>query len=221
MEAKKNKEANTDGYRAGLVLTGLVVVTALSLVSFEYRSPIPKAAQLNSAYQNLEDEEVMDLNLNTPPPPPPPPPPSIVQEIEVTQEEVEVDENIQITEADEVEVTIVDVPVAAPVVDEIFDVVEDDPSFPGGIEELYKYLGREIQYPAMARDNGIQGKVFVQFVVWKDGSIRDVVILKKVHPALDKEAVRVVERMPKWQPGKQRGKPVSCRYTLPINFKIQ
>jgi protein TonB len=200
-----------------------VVVTAFTLVSFEYKSPIPKAAQLNSMFQNLEDEEIVDLNINTPPPPPPPPPPpSIVQEIEVTKEEVKVDENIQIIDSDQTDIVIIDVPkVEAPVVDEIFDVVEDDPSFPGGIEELYRYLGKEIQYPAMARDNGIQGKVFVQFVVSKDGSIRDVVVLKKVHPALDKEAVRVVEKMPKWSPGKQRGKPVSCRYTLPINFKIQ
>ena len=105
-------------------------------------------------------------------------------------------------------------------VEEIFDVVEDNPEFVGGMEKLYKYLSENIKYPEMAKENSIQGRVYVQFVVWKDGSIRDVKVVRGVHATLDKEAVRVVKSMPKWTPGKQRGKPVNARFTLPIKFKI-
>lgn len=85
---------------------------------------------------------------------------------------------------------------------------------------MYSYLGEEVDYPDMAFDNNIQGKVYVQFVVEKDGSITDVNVIKGVHKTLDNEAIRVVSGMPKWKPGKQRGKAVRVRYTIPINFTI-
>ncbi len=107
-----------------------------------------------------------------------------------------------------------------PVVEEIFDVVEEAPEPMGGMQALYDYLGKEVKYPQMAMDNNIQGKVYVQFVVEKDGSINDVNVVKGVHNTLDKEATRVVKAMPKWKPGKQRGKAVRVRYTIPINFTI-
>ena len=107
-----------------------------------------------------------------------------------------------------------------PVIEVIFDVVEENPEFIGGIQKLYKYLGDNIYYPEMAKENGIQGKVFVQFVVWKDGSIRDVKVIKGVHKTLNAEALRVINNMPNWKPGKQRGKNVNARFTLPIKFRI-
>jgi len=107
-----------------------------------------------------------------------------------------------------------------PVIEQIFDVVEENPEFIGGMSKLYEYLGKNIQYPEMAKENGIQGKVFVQFVVWKDGTIKDVKVVKGVHKTLDSEALRVITRMPLWSPGKQRGKNVNTRFTLPIKFRI-
>ena len=107
-----------------------------------------------------------------------------------------------------------------PVVEQIFDVVEENPEFIGGMAKLYEYLGKNIQYPEMAKENGIQGKVFVQFVVWKDGTIKDVRVVKGVHKTLDSEAQRVVKSMPKWTPGRQRGTAVNARFTLPIKFRI-
>ena len=104
--------------------------------------------------------------------------------------------------------------------EEIFDVVETAPEFKGGMQKLYDYLGNQIKYPQMAMDNNIQGKVYVQFVVEKDGSINDVKVVKGVHNTLDKEATRVVKDRPAWNPGEQRGKKVRVRYTLPINFTI-
>ncbi|HRN95753.1 MAG TPA: energy transducer TonB, partial [Chitinophagales bacterium] len=111
----------------------------------------------------------------------------------------------------------------APVVKEpeIFTIVEQQPEFPGGEQSLYKYLRDNIQYPNMERDNDIQGKVIVAFVVWDDGSIRNVEVKKGVSPGLDKEAKRVIEKMPKWKAGKQQGKAVPCRYVIPVVFRLQ
>ena len=100
---------------------------------------------------------------------------------------------------------------------EIYDVTEIKPQFIGG--DLSEFLKKNIVYPKLAKENGIQGKVFVQFIVWKDGTIRDVKVIKGVHETLDNEAIRIVQMMPKWKPGKQRGKAVNARFTLPIPFK--
>ena len=102
--------------------------------------------------------------------------------------------------------------------EDIFQVVEDMPTFPGDIN---KWLGKNVKYPVIAQENNIQGRVTVQFVIERDGSITDVKVLRGVDPSLDKEAVRVVKSMPKWKPGKQRGKPVRVSYTVPINFRLQ
>ncbi|MBQ7451253.1 MAG: energy transducer TonB [Prevotella sp.] len=102
----------------------------------------------------------------------------------------------------------------------VFDVVEQMPSFPGGNAALMNYLSQNIKYPVIAEENGIQGRVIVQFVVGKDGHISDVRVAKSVDPSLDKEAVRVVRGMPKWIPGKQNGQAVTVRYTLPVTFRL-
>ena len=102
----------------------------------------------------------------------------------------------------------------------VFDVVEQMPSFPGGNAALMNYLSQNIKYPVIAEENGIQGRVIVQFVVGKDGHISDVRVAKSVDPSLDKEAVRVVKGMPKWIPGKQNGQAVTVRYTLPVTFRL-
>ena len=105
--------------------------------------------------------------------------------------------------------------------DKIFVVVEEPTEFPGGNDALNKYLSKSIRYPEIAQENGIQGRVIVQFVVEKDGSTAHIEVARGVDPALDKEAVRVVKEMPKWKPGKQRGKPVRTKYTLPVVFRLQ
>lgn len=102
----------------------------------------------------------------------------------------------------------------------VFEVVEQMPSFPGGNAALMNYLGQNIKYPVIAEENGIQGRVIVQFVVGKDGHISDVRVAKSVDPSLDKEAVRVVKGMPRWIPGKQNGQAVTVRYTLPVTFRL-
>ena len=109
----------------------------------------------------------------------------------------------------------------APVEEEVFDMVEQAPQFPGGPAELMAWLGKNIRYPVIAQENGIQGRVICQFVVGSDGSVRDVKVMRGVDPSLDKEAIRVIQSMPKWIPGRQNGKAVSVRYTLPVMFRLQ
>ena len=103
----------------------------------------------------------------------------------------------------------------------VFDVVEEMSQFPGGQAALLEYLAKNIKYPVVAEENGIQGKVIVTFVVERDGSITDVKVVKSVDPSLDKEASRVVKSMPRWQPGKQNGSAVRVKYTVPVQFRLQ
>lgn len=103
----------------------------------------------------------------------------------------------------------------------VFDMVEQMPSFPGGEAALMEWLNKHIHYPAIAQENGVEGRVIVQFVVGRDGSISDVTVARSVDPSLDTEAKRVVRSMPKWIPGKQNGKSVNCKFTLPVTFRLQ
>jgi len=105
--------------------------------------------------------------------------------------------------------------------EKVFDVVEQMPSFPGGPQALFEYLSKNIRYPAVAEENGVEGRVVVTFVVERDGSITDVIAVKKVDPSLDKEAIRVVKSMPHWIPGKQNGSAVRVKYTVPVTFRLQ
>ena len=102
----------------------------------------------------------------------------------------------------------------------IFQVVETQPEFPGGMAELMKYLQKNLSYPQICKEQGLQGRVIVQFVVNTDSTISDVNVIKPVNPHFDKEALRVVKAMPKWKPGMQRGEPVRVRFTLPVTFRL-
>ena len=103
----------------------------------------------------------------------------------------------------------------------VFDVVEQMPEFPGGIAAMFEYLMQNVKYPEDAEKQKVEGRVIATFVVETDGSITDVQAVKQVFPSLDAEAIRVLEAMPKWTPGKQNGKPVRVKYTVPVNFKLQ
>lgn len=105
--------------------------------------------------------------------------------------------------------------------EKVFDVVEQMPSFPGGQSALFEFLSKNIRYPAIAEENGVQGRVIVTFVVERDGSITDVQVIKSVDPSLDKEATRLVKSMPNWIPGKQNGSAVRVKFTLPVTFQLQ
>ncbi|MBK8612621.1 MAG: TonB family protein [Flavobacteriales bacterium] len=189
-------------------------------------------------------KKIVDVNLELfeeqpeePPPPPeviPPPQPQIetVQFVAVEAADEPVDEPPP-TQADLTETTAgqtnqegqnIDAPPPPPPVEEeTFDLaaVQEQPEFPGGMEKMYEFLGKLQKYPDMEADAGIQGKVYVEFVVEKDGKISDVKLKKGVSAGLDKEAQRLVKAMPNWNPGKMNGKAVKCRFVLPVKFTLR
>ncbi|MDE6494584.1 MAG: energy transducer TonB, partial [Bacteroidales bacterium] len=156
----------------------------------------------------------------------PPHPAQISQEIEIVEDDVEIENEVEI-DAESNENTVVEEYIAPPVVEEeevqeeeIFQIVEEMPGFPGGDEAVYKYLRDNIRYPVIAMESGIQGRVYLTFVVEKNGSITDVKVMRGIGGGCDEEAVRVVQKMPKWNPGKQRGRPVRVLYSIPVIFTL-
>ena len=201
-------------------LIGLTLTLALSVCFLEYKTIAADSQYISSSLVQLEDEVIVEINKPITPPPPPPPP-AIPEVVEVVKDEEIVDKPIVLLDPEmDIDIVINIEEEEKPIIEIIFDVVEELPEFLGGVEKLYEYLGNNIKYPEQAKDFSIQGKVFVQFVVWKDGTIKDVKVVKGAHKLLNKEALRVITNMPKWKPGKQRGKKVNARFTLPIKFRI-
>ena len=226
MQVKKSEKASLEKDKLIYVLMGLVIVLSLCYVALEWTEKEVTKYEVTDTDLFFEEEiEIQQTSQETPPPPPPP----AVQEVEVlnvVEDNVET-ESIEVnTEDDKTEEIVIAAPVEAPVEEEeeevVFVVVESMPEFPGGQQALFKYLSDNIKYPVIAQENGIQGRVICQFTVNKDGSIVDIEVVRSGgDPSLDKEAVRVIKTMPKWKPGKQRGKPVRVKFTVPVRFKLQ
>lgn len=222
MELKKSEDANLERKRIPLIIMGILFSTALVLVAFEWKTFETEVSSLGELDIDLIEEEIIPISQQQPPPPPPPPAPTTVIEIvedekeieeELIIEDMEVDEDTEIEFIEEVEEEYVE--------EQIFTIVEEMPSFPGGDAALMRYLGKNIKYPAIAKDAGIQGTVYVTFVVDEKGDVRDVKVLRSIGGGCDEEAIRVVENMPSWAPGKQRGKSVKVQYNLPIRFTLK
>ncbi|MFV0505571.1 MAG: energy transducer TonB [Bacteroidales bacterium] len=156
-----------------------------------------------------------------------PPPKPIFADIVVTKEDVPL---IDIDVFDEPDVTDAlnnlasRMPSSSDVIvaqDTVVDIPDQNPTFPGGVAALAAWLNKEVVYPADAQATEIEGRVVIEFVVRKDGTVRDAVVLRKVHPSLDNEALRVIDKMPNWKPGLQGGRAVNCRFRIPITFKLQ
>ena len=223
MEEKKSPDANLEQKKGAYFAVGLMLSLALVLGLFEMKTFDNIATDLGELKLDLLEEEIIPISQQAPPPPPPPPAPTtqiqIVEDDEEIEEELEI-EDMEVDEETEVEVEIYEEEEEV-VEEEIFTIVEQMPEFPGGTEKLFKYLGKNIEYPPMAKDAGIKGKVYVTFVVERDGSITDVRVLRGIGGGCDEEAIRVVSGMPNWKPGKQRGKPVRVQYNLPVRFTLQ
>ncbi|MCD7941788.1 MAG: energy transducer TonB [Bacteroides intestinalis] len=228
METKKTPKANLENKRPTWLLVGYVTVLAFMFVAFEWTRDIrvDTSGRIN---ENVFEQD-MEIPLTRQPEVTPPPPPQVtpindvltIIDDDATAEET----NFASSEETGEDVVIKHIPVTVDeevvVGDEIFVIVEENPQFPdGGTAGLLQYLGKNIKYPTIPQENGTQGRVTVQFVVNKDGSIVDVKVIRGVDPYLDKEAVRVISTMPKWIPGKQRGVPVRCKFTVPVTFKLQ
>ena len=228
METKKTPKANLENKRPTWLLVGYVTVLAFMFVAFEWTRDV-RVDTSGRITENVFEQD-MEIPLTRQPEVTPPPPPQVTPINDVLKiidyDDTAEETNFASSEETGEDVVIKHIPVAVDeevvVEDDIFVIVEENPQFPdGGTAGLLQYLGKNIKYPTIPQENGTQGRVTVQFVVNKDGSIVDVKVIRGVDPYLDKEAVRVISTMPKWIPGKQRGVPVRCKFTVPVTFKLQ
>jgi len=229
MEIKKSKKADLEGGKGLSFLMGLIIALAILFVGFEWGTHDVVIATSDAVADVIAEEEIeITRPEDAPPPPPPPPAPAAAEVLNVVEDNIDLEQQEIVSSEDNQMEAQVQTYVAPAVVEEeeesaqqIFTVVEEMPQFPGGEGELLKFINRSIKYPVIAQENGIQGRVICAFVVNRDGSVVDGEVLRGVDPSLDKEALRVIGTLPKWTPGKQRGKPVRVKYTVPITFRLQ
>jgi len=216
MEPKKNPDISLEKKKGLFFQIGLVITLVIVLGAFEWKSYDRVAYNLGQLnLDDLEEEIIPITKQEVKPPPPPPPPPEV---IEIVEDDVEIEDEIEIedTESDED----VEIEIEEEDDEEFFMVVENMPEFPGGDLGLMKYIQKNVKYPAIAKEYNITGKVYVSFIVDKKGSVTNVKIVRGVDKNLDAEAIRVVKSLPKYKPGKQRGKSVRVMFTIPINFVL-
>ena len=227
MEIKKSPKASLDDKRLTFTLIGLVVTLFIVWRVFEYKSYDKQSLDTFARQVEVIEEEMVEITKQEQPKPQIQTPKPQVTQIQVVEDDVEVEDIELNAEVDQNEV-IEEYVYEAPEIEEeeiqeeeVFLSVEENPEFPGGPAKLLEYVQKNLKYPMMARESDIQGRVFVGFVVEKDGSISNVRVLRGIGGSCDEEAVRVVQSLPKFKPGKQRGNPVRVQYTLPIVFKLQ
>jgi protein TonB len=231
MQVKKSKKADLERRRVLFLEIGLALVLGIILVAFEWGTSESSNSALGdlSMEESFEEEIINTFQEEPPPeqeqPEPEPEPEQVVEELNVVENDEEesdididseADENMEI----EIDMSSFETTVEEEVEPIPFHSVEEKPTFPGGDAAMLQFIGKNTKYPEIAKENGIQGRVFVQFVIEANGSVSQVTVIRGVDPYLDKEAIRVVSSMPAWAPGKQRGIPVPVTFIVPINFKL-
>ncbi|MBL7847721.1 MAG: TonB family protein [Cyclobacteriaceae bacterium] len=223
MEDKKTDQADLNKKSGFYLSIGLIVTMALVVMAFEWKQFDDRIADLQGKNINTFDE-----TMEVPPTEQPPPPPPQVQQPQVVEvpdeeeikEDIKVNLDVEVTDQTKIEEIVVAAAEPEEETDQIFTIVEESAAPKGGMAAFYKYVSDKIKYPPQARRMGIEGRVFVEFVIAKDGTLTEVRAIKGIGAGCDEEAVRIVQSAPPWNPGKQRGKPVKQRYTLPIIFKL-
>ncbi len=229
MEIKKSEKANLENKKLLFVEIGLVVSLLITYLAFEWTSKETSTAVLEDTTEILVEEEIISTNIDTPPPPPAAPKiPVLSDQIDIVDDEIELEDDMFMNLEDDssLGVEIMDyVEVEEEVVEEEaipFQLIEDRPKFQGGdASNFSKWVNQRLVYPEIAKENGVQGRVMLQFTIEKYGSLTKVKVLRGVDPSLDKEAVRVVSTSPKWSPGKQRDRAVPVTYTFPVVFQLR
>jgi protein TonB len=227
MEIKKSPKADLESKKSTFILIGLVVSLFVVWRVFEYKSYDKQSVDEFQRTVEVIEEEMVEITKQEQPKPQPPAPKPQVTQIEIVDNEEEIEDEIEIDAEVSQDEVIEEYFAPAEIEEEeiveaeIFKVVEVMPEFPGGAAKMMEYIQKNMKYPMMARESDIQGRVFVNFVVEPDGSISNVAVIRGIGGGCDEEAVRVVESMPKWNPGKQRGTAVRCAFTVPIIFKLQ
>ena len=229
MEIKKSEKASLENKKLLFIEIGLVVSLGITLLAFEWTTKETETTLLEDTTEILIEEEIISTQMDTPPPPPVAPKiPVLSDQIDIVDDEIEIEDDMFMNLEDDASlgVEIMDyVEVEEEEVEEEaipFQLVEEKPSFQGGdANQFSKWVNSRLVYPEIAKENGVQGRVTLQFTVEKDGSVTKVKVLRGVDPSLDKEAVRVVSMSPKWKPGKQRDRAVPVTYTFPVIFQLR
>ena len=229
MEVKKTPKANLENRRTLYGEIGLVVALLIVWGAFSMGSSEKKTSILQDDTQMVEVEDMVPITQETPPPPPEAPKiPVLSDQIDIVTDDIKVEDNFASLEDNaNLGVEIMDYveEVKEETVEEEaipFQLVEEKPSFQGGDANTFsKWVQSKLVYPEIAKENGVQGRVTLQFTVEKDGSVTNVKVLRGVDSSLDKEAVRVVQSSPKWKPGKQRDRTVKVTYTFPVMFQLR
>ena len=226
METKKSRKADLERIRPMLLTAGMVLSLSFVLLAFSWKTPANKATDLKPVQWDTPEEDFTPITKAEEKKFDPP--------VQMVAEFTLVDDNLEFDEPN-LDIFNSDIPDEGIVVSGLEKLGKEDdsnkeevvlfpdewPEFPGGMGALLNYIGKTIKYPIVASENGIHGKVFVNFVVNADGQISDARILRGVDPSLDKEALRVVNSLPKWRPGKQSGRAVRVSFNVPINFVLQ
>jgi len=228
MEPLKTSRADLENKKSIFWEIGLILALIIVLLAFEWKSSEKNYTDtINRDFLDIQEEMVPITEQTTKPLPPPPIKTAVI--IKIVENDIEVEDDIvidaEVNQETEIEKYIPFVPLEIEeeeIISEeiIFIIVESMPAFPGGMDKLMGYLHDNIKYPIRAKELGIQGKVFLSFVIEKDGSVTDVSLLRGIGGGCDEEAIRVVKNMPKWIPGKQRNIPVRVRFNLPVNFRL-
>lgn len=230
MEIKKTERASMDNKRFLFTEIGMIIALLIVWGAFSYTSREKKVATLEADQTVVEVEDMVPITEETPPPPEAAPKiPILSDQIDIVDDNIKVDDSMfQNIEDSNEGFEIMDYIESAPEEETIeeeaipFQLVEEKPSFNGGdANEFSKWVNSRLIYPEIAKENGVQGRVTLQFTVNADGTVSNVKVLRGVDSSLDKEAVRVVSSSPKWKPGKQRDRAVKVTYTFPVIFQLR
>ena len=224
MEVKKTEKADLTNKSLLFFSIGLFFTMCLVVLIFEDKT-YDEGVALVAARQGDQMEEVMDVPPTDQPPPPPPQlqQPQVVEvpDEEKIEEDIKIDMDVESTTETKVEEIVIKQEVEEKEDEnQIFTIVEEQAAPVGGMKSFYEFVGSKMKYPAQARRMGVEGRVFCEFVVNKDGTLQDVKVIRGIGAGCDEEAIRVIQSAPAWKPGKQRGKAVRSRFNLAIIFKL-
>ncbi len=230
MEEKKSKKANLENKRAIFLDVGHCVAMYIVLAMFSWGSTDATVSSLEAETTIIDEEEIIPITQETPPPPPETPKiPVLSDQIDIIDDDIKLDDDLIINLEDDTNMGVEIMDYVEEVEEEYieeeaipFQLVESKPTFMGGDPNNFsKWVNERLVYPEIAKENGVQGRITLQFTIEADGRLTNVKVIRGVDPSLDKEAVRVVSSSPKWEPGKQRDRKVRVTYTFPVIFQLR
>ena len=231
MEIKKSSKANLENKKLLFTEIGLIIALAAVYFAFDWSTAEKQVSVFEETAEVVEAKEMVPITQETPPPPPTAAPkiPILSDQIDIVDDEIQVDDNLFMNLEDDASMGVEIMDYVETVEEEVveeeaipFQFVEEKPSFMGGDANAFsKWVNERLVYPEIAKENGVSGRVTLQFTVNTDGTVSNIKVLRGVDPSLDKEAVRVVSMSPKWTPGKQRDRAVKVTYTFPVIFQLR